>query len=109
MIEPLADQRSVDRHAFAVRERAVAVDERQGRVGVERSYATLEKLRRPDVVGVEECEILARRMPRAVVSPGCRTAVRLFEQDNTVAELFHDSEVPSVEPSSTQMISKSWS
>ena len=92
MIEAVADQRSVDRHAFAVGERAVAVDERQGRVGVERRHATLEKLRRPDVVGVEEGEILARRIPRAVVAPGRGPAVGLLEQPDAVAELFHDRE-----------------
>ena len=59
---------------------------------VERRDAALEKLRHPDVVGVEEGEVLARRMARAVVARGSRTAVGLLDQPHAVAELFDDRE-----------------
>src|ERR1700722_20044651 len=92
MIEAVADQGSVDRHSLAVGQRTVAVYEREGRVGVEGSHATLEELRRPDIVGVEEGEILARRIPCAVVARRCRPAVYLLDQPHARAVFPDDRE-----------------
>src|SRR5258708_878153 len=92
MIEGVADQRRIERDALAVCQRAVTVHQRQGSVGVERRQATLEKLRRPDVVGVEKGEVLARRIARAVVARCCRPAVCLLDQTHAVAVFSDDGE-----------------
>src|ERR1700720_4797133 len=92
MVEAVADQRRIERDAFAVGQRAVAIDERQRRVRVESSNATLEKFRRPDIVGVEKSQILARRMARPVVARCGRPAVCLLDQTHAVAILPDDPE-----------------
>src|SRR5271155_5123945 len=92
MIEALAHERRVDCYALAVGKRAVAINQREGRGRIEGRHATLEELGRPDVVGAEGGETLARRIPCAVFTPGRRPAVGLFEQPNAVAEPLHDCE-----------------
>src|ERR1019366_799490 len=94
MVEAFADERRIQRHAFAVGKRRVAIREREQGVGVQSRYGPLEHRRRPDVVGVEKSEILARRTPRANVARRRRSAVGLLDEPHAVAAvpgvLFND-------------------
>src|SRR5208282_1374943 len=85
MLEAVADEQRIQRHALAVGERRVAVHERQRGVGVQGRHRALEHRRRPHVVGVEKSQIFARRMPRAVIARRRRSAVGLLDEPHAVA------------------------
>ncbi len=54
MIEAVAGQRGAHAHTFAVRDRCVAIDQRERLIRIERRDGSLQHIRHPDIVGIQE-------------------------------------------------------